>query len=381
MEETELLHLLKWKTNYPPILNDLSKYHHYYLSRLFNQICWIVEYQEPEVFQALKVILNEVNNEEVDEFLSSPIVYTLMNNYISSKNKEDLEELLKQFSQWFVVEKGGYLEVEQGTYWSPNCSSYRIITVDGVSQKYSSESIDGLILDFNSPLATRIDMQSGVMSLPPEEFNEEEKTLIVEKISKALDIIKSTSLVTYKLIRNYTRIIHIRKSSQNPYISSEQVPKEIGAIRLLNVQMDSFSLIEVVDMLIHESIHNLLSIYENKNSCFVEGGDDLHFRPISPWSGNAIPQHSMTHAIPIYFAIFNFMRLLNSDDNTEVEISREDVNEKFFKCASGFSYSPNILEYLSFTGKIRPEACNVYSKMQAYVNDCLQNDGLRVRYD
>src|SRR5690606_1119752 len=110
---------------------------------------------------------------------------------------------------------------------------------------------DCIVVDFESPEVQKIELSSGVLNEPFDPLTDEEKSVVLEKLEIALKNIDEVSLSAGRLVRNYTRIMRIRKANNNR-TSSEQVPREIGTIRLLNVQMEQFRLIDLMDNLIHE---------------------------------------------------------------------------------------------------------------------------------
>ena len=195
---------------------------------------------------------------------------------------------------------------------------------------------DCITVDFDSPLAKRVELRSGVLSRARAEIDEQQKNTIVRKLQEALDLIDELAPTYGLLIRNFTRRIIIRKAqgADASKISSEHVPRQPGSIRLLNPHLDRQTVAGCAESLLHESIHNFLAAWETAYVNFFDSDDRR--RPISPWSGNAIPNPSLTHAVFVYYACYRLFYRYWKSCRGHQRLMTKDVAKRMNAFASGF---------------------------------------------
>lgn len=371
MDTTQIFHLLKWQSNTPPIIDDLVEFHYNDVKHRVAHLLWIAEDIHLKLYDKCKALIDAIPEQLISKLYLCPIIYRVTNDYLADKQSESLERFHDLLTGLILTHStmDGDIKGWRKEVWSPLADRKRSYRKNGIKDTHNSTLLDCIYVDFDSPLATRIDNQSGVMNKEPVIITALEKETILEKLKEACTIIDDVCSITGRFLRNYTRIIHCRKSHSEE-ISSEQVPQEIGSIRLLNVQNSRFSIVDLIDNLIHESTHNFLSMYEARNDSFVRE-NNTRYKPVSPWSGNPIPIHSLTHAIPIYFSIFNFMNMMRKKhSDTPLGIS---AVEKMFTCASGFRYSQNLSKYfIDVDSCVNDELKVMYDSMKKYVVDSIE---------
>jgi hypothetical protein len=226
---------------------------------------------------------------------------------------------------------------ELGRIWSPLGDAY---LTGGPHERelHNQPTIGGVItVDFDSPLSRRNELRSGVLCHDRVEMTSQERDAVAEKLGKALAII-DTSVPAYGLlIRNFTRRIIVRKTpfaDSRPYAaSSEHVPRQPGSIRISNPHLAAHSIYACAEQLLHESTHNFLAAFETAYGRFF--ASDEQYRPVSPWSGNPIPNSSLAHAIFIYYVCY---QLFNGFANRRdlMEDGARQIEERRRRFAVGF---------------------------------------------
>lgn len=203
--------------------------------------------------------------------------------------------------------------------WSP-LGDRSICEIEGTRIVDDGRRIgDVIALDFDSPMAKRTELRSGVLSQARLDMSEDEKQVIQDRLQEALSIIDELTPAYGALIRNFTRRIVLRKSTdENPVVlanyGSEHVPRQPGSIRILNAHQKALTIAGCMETLLHESTHNFLAAWEMGHHRFFD--ESNQYRPLSPWSGNNIPNSSLAHAIFIYYACHNlFSRYLAQPSN------------------------------------------------------------------
>ena len=218
-------------------------------------------------------------------------------------------------------------------------------------------------LDFDSEYATVVRSESTTMRNPPEEFTSEERALVLDKCNQAIEYIERVSPSFARLINNYTRAVRFRKANQVPGLSSEHVTSTIGEIRLLNVHRPGVHFSKLVEFLIHESVHNLLSTYEYTYGVFLPLGDAKQQRPVSPWSGNPLPVASFTHAIFVWFALFNFAVLETQQPSLSPQ-ERQQAFERRNHNAAGFVGPVRLRDNLRSASPLNPAVLHAIDLVQ-----------------
>jgi len=232
---------------------------------------------------------------------------------------------------------------------------------------------DVVAIDFDSPLAEDYDPRSGVLSQTRLVFSAEEKELVIERLQKALDVIDSLEPIYGLLIRNFVRRVIVRKSVEQGGVEaarelgsgvfgSEHVHRQPGSIRLLNLHLDECTLVLCVEKLLHESTHNFLAAWETANGPFVT--NDEKYRPISPWSGNPIPNSSLVHATFIYYMCHRLFEAFIASDFGSAQEDAERIRNKLGLFAAGFLIPKSVYEQLMLVGPPRPEVRLTLGTMQ-----------------
>jgi len=264
------------------------------------------------------------------------------------------------------------LNTKEDCVYSPLGDTYVLRDRYGQWMLKQSPMLAGVIaIDFDSPVALNYEPRSGILSQPRLNFTDTEKQAVAEKLNKSLALIDSVTPVYGFLIRNFVRRIIIRKSIETikssdgrSVFSSEHAPQQPGALRLLNTHLPDLSADALMENLLHESIHNFLAAWESVNGLFVKSTQK--YRPISPWSGNSIPNSSFIHATFIYYMCYRmYMRHL--------ETIRSDESRKAHICKrlavfiSGFMINHHSADQLVLEAPITEELRDVIGLMQARI--------------
>lgn len=112
-------------------------------------------------------------------------------------------------------------------------------------------------------------------------------------------------------------------------------------------------------MLVHESIHQYLHLFEEQLFPFIAADriqeDMLSSRQFpSPWSGNLLDIRSYTHAVLVWFGLVHFWEQFVESPFEHAEVSKKQAKTKLDEALFGFLNSTSVLanledanEYLS----------------------------------
>lgn len=224
-----------------------------------------------------------------------------------------------------------------------------------------------ITVDFGSAACRRVLPCSPVFHRPYENLTIDETNTVCKKLLGAFVEIEENCPSLSRLIRNYTRVIYIRKSGDlDP--SSEQASNEIGGIRLRNPHLETYTQDQLVDDLVHESIHNFLATFEYLEAPFVRQEESFSsaLRPVSPWSNRPLQLSSFIHAVFVYFGMYNYSKkkLQRSGHSPEEQRNLED---RINRHASGFLMPGQLSRYMSDLAEIDPPIATAINLMEKVV--------------
>lgn len=199
----------------------------------------------------------------------------------------------------------------------------------------------------------------------------------LSRINDALEAIGEISPEALSLIETFTNTIHIRQNPGHPGFSSWSTHIGIGKITASNLHYVADDLAEVMDFLIHESIHGFLHLVEEHYGPFLEkeayGSAWLKDKIVpSPWSGKRIDLGSYTHAIGVWYGLAQFwLKARRYEGRHARELSFDRIGGMIHQASAGFMKNDNVhlaaaerfvymnKDYLSFSLKFQPEIADL----------------------
>ena len=361
MSSTQLYYTLKWPKMSPPIVHGILRAHLVMLEAWLEECLWLTQHNCPEAFQRSQAIIQTASLEERQNFLLSPEIFCLLSSAIHNMNPDDHIKVISKYEEDIRKQRG---EIEGWTALTDRQSA-------GNRDPIITTTIAGsIIIDFDSPQALRVDLTSSVFSETPQPVSAALRQQIIDKLSQAMDLIDSVASTAGQLVRNTTRCIRIRVSNSES-IAAETDPTTIGEVRLLNYHLADKDIVDVADALIHESLHSFLAMYELQHGSFVSFSQTSLVRPVSPWSGNPIPYNAFTHAVYIYFALFEFYKLLYH--SSVMPDDKANIARRMNQCSRGFRMT-DIVRVLGMLGQSPDEIMAQYQLMSEDVQSYYQAD-------
>lgn len=236
-------------------------------------------------------------------------------------------------------------------------------------EKVERAKVGGVIaLDVDSGLARRNEPESGTFCNPFLSISSEELVVIQEKLEAAIGLVDEATPHLGLLIRTFTRRVLVRKSIQpgdqvSPLnLGSEYRPIHAGCIRILNVHRPEMTVDLCAEAILHESIHSYLSAYEEVHGKFMSGA--IRVRPVSPWSGNFIPNHSLAHAVFVYYAIHQLLGILVDIGAGIGEEAGKRMKRRLMHVAGGFCIERKISTLFVLESPASPQLMAVVNEIQ-----------------
>lgn len=174
-----------------------------------------------------------------------------------------------------------------------------------------------------------------------------------ERIDTGREIVKRVSPSADSLIETFTTIIQFRINETRTSVVNSSTHTSIGLIRCDNFHKIHNDMPEIVDMLVHESIHQYLHLFEEQLFDFINVDQvpkavlDERALP-SPWSGNLLDLRSYTHAILVWYGLVNFWKQFIDSGYTHPEVTLKDAQSKLSEAMFGFVNSQSVLDNLGF---------------------------------
>jgi hypothetical protein len=91
------------------------------------------------------------------------------------------------------------------------------------------------------------------------------------------------------------------------------------------------------------------------------------FRPVSPWSGNAIPNASFAHAVFIYYVCFRFFEKWRRSESLPSDVTATYLKARSAHFASGFLLMDRVSDCLIVKGGARPDLVQMIDQVQSYI--------------
>jgi hypothetical protein len=128
--------------------------------------------------------------------------------------------------------------------------------------------------------------------------------IAIDKVRAASCEIRGASEHTADTISVVARVIVLRSDARLEEFRAASSPVGIGRIVLRNPHLASASVFEVVDGLVHETIHCLIDLIELDAPLVAAGfaGE----RATSPWTGRALDVRTYLHACFVWYGLWHF---------------------------------------------------------------------------
>lgn len=164
--------------------------------------------------------------------------------------------------------------------------------------------VRGTVIDGYSPTHSTIFgyTQWSVESHPDAEFAE-----ATSKLSAAMQFIESVSEPTCTMLDACLRVVSLARVPDDPNMTvSGSHPHLRGLAAFSNLHSLRWAPGQVVEALLHEAIHSLISKMEIADSLFLSYRDAGDISATSPWSGRPMPLWAYIHACFLWFGSWHF---------------------------------------------------------------------------
>ena len=143
-------------------------------------------------------------------------------------------------------------------------------------------------------------------------YTQEEVRLIRDRIEESVCQIESMSMLVNSILDRVIRVIALVKPRAVCDPGSFSTGPLIGKMFLANLHSNDskgWRVGNIVDALVHETIHSLIYMIELFAPLCTDQRKALSHFGVSPWSGRTLDLHSLLHACFVWFGLWNFWNL------------------------------------------------------------------------
>jgi hypothetical protein len=158
-----------------------------------------------------------------------------------------------------------------------------------------------LPLDWASPYARgRLPELSGTDT----DLSLSEREAVLAKVREAFRVLASASPVADATVRRFARVVVVRRDVEDGILFTSASSRfQIGRPVLRNAHRDDVGPADVLDGIVHETIHSMLDLVESRSNfvpdCALRGE-----RLQSPWTGRSLDIDTYVHACFVWTGLF-----------------------------------------------------------------------------
>lgn len=297
--------ILTFRNNSVPVMEQL---HNEYTGLMLNRYeIFTTELSEVDISAATKIreIQALIPEEKFNKTIISPMIGNVLKKY-NARNIIKASTLIRGFINAELVSPA----VVTGTgmqMWTSKGDKMVIISEDMPTESISFFQLkNDIVIDLFGPGNTAL---KKINDEPVIEFEISEADDVYNKIESAVKPIYSTSF--YDMLSFFVDVIVVKKQStskSNSEFASSTISDLLRQVNLAAYDLQSVSNEEIIDSIIHESIHTLLGTI-NEITPWMPVEDEhpkVLSKIVSPWTGNTVLVQAMLHAVFVWYGLFHF---------------------------------------------------------------------------
>lgn len=192
----------------------------------------------------------------------------------------------------------------------------------------------------------------------------EERAQAKRKIAEALDALLAILPAVHQLIVDFTEVIAVRAEHKaGTRLRSSSFDSLIGLILLTNPHDATVDVEKLMDALVHETIHNILFVYERIAGRFVPVPADGQHRIESPWTGAALSLPAYVHACAVWYGLYWLWTAAIERGGDRLSIDRARTLQR--RAGAGFRLRPVSDRLLPSRPLVSEEAFRLLEEMEA----------------
>ncbi len=234
--------------------------------------------------------------------------------------------------------------------------------------------VEGLLsVDFDSPYAMHVDLEGmlEVSPIPRQPLSPAEKDIVLMRLRAAKEGIERTDPAILRFVSIFTKALVVQRDPAAPRLfASGSSAQYVGRSVLANAHIDTVSEIELAEGLVHEAIHSLLYMQEQRKDWVAS--EELYgpqHRTVSLWTGNPLPLRSYLQACFVWYGLLCFWTQALPADG----FAPARVKDRIVQSASGFLGQPLLAQVKPYLTQLAPEVVDAIELIQDHVRSSLHD--------
>lgn len=214
--------------------------------------------------------------------------------------------------------------------------------------------------DLDSPHARTVDLTGAALTTKPRPpMLSVDRDLTTQRLYDAAALLESIGGTLPWFVRTFTLNLVVQSDRSDTRFSSGSHGYFVGRTVLANVHRPGLRPADVVDAMVHESIHSLLYMQEDQEGWFLD--PELLHSPTticSPWTGNPLPLRPYLQACFVWYGLVHLWA------RAMPVAPLDDARRLMLRAAHGFLESPLTDRVRAVQSGIEPALLDTIQQMQ-----------------
>jgi hypothetical protein len=223
---------------------------------------------------------------------------------------------------------------------------------------FVAPSLPGEIpIDFWSPLA-----RGPLPEIPGTDIDMAENaiTTTIDKLGQGLQAISQLCPAAMQVLICFCKVIVARQDPTTTEHRAASSPTTIGRPVLRNPQSEAATVTELMDSLVHETIHAVIDIVNLDQPIFIDRSVLASRRGMSPWTGRSLDLYTYIHACLVWYGLWHFWTKILGQSHFPDSV----VLGYMQMAAKGFLSEELVTPLLPIREVIAPSLINLIDAMQ-----------------
>jgi hypothetical protein len=366
--------LLRWDDNpeVDAMIADLAVIYYQRSADGLGKALGQIRQADPYAYDCISGRLKDLPDSIYLRLLGAPHTWFLVTDCEAQRHKpQEIAFYLNQALAAEVIRAGDTVELRQGVwsclgdYYFP---SQNLGTTSTLRWQNDAPFVapclpGGIPVDFWSPWA-----RGKLPEIPgtDSDMKQPEIVQIWQKLDRGLRAAQHVCPTTIKVLTCFCKVIVAR---QDPTITEHRAassPTTIGRPVLRNPQLLAATEMELIDSIIHETIHAIIDIVNLEQPLMLDRSVLTIQRGNSPWTGRSLDLYTYIHACLVWYGLWHFWSRAWGRD-----IFPDPAVFHYMQLSAKGFMSPDLLEPLLKTRQaIAPSLIDLISDMQK----CIQSN-------
>jgi hypothetical protein len=228
-----------------------------------------------------------------------------------------------------------------------------------------------LLLDLDSPHALRLDFngRADTTLVPREALTSVDRERALGGVARAWAAVGQVSEGLQEFVRVFTKVLILQSDPEAPTMfASGSSGQYVGRSVLSNPHLLKVDEVELAEGMVHEAIHSLLYMQEQRRRWVAPELYGSEIRTESPWTGNPLPLRPYLQACFVWYGLLHFWAAAVQSGS----FPTRRVNERLAQCAKGFLEDEFESPLNQYRSQISEDILSAIGEIRREVAECAQ---------